>query len=145
MKQSIDNVIARLTKKHPVNYGISASESNHCVLGFTIYGWVETDGEKLMYSTDKAGRLRVCRREKLTPTYKSVRLEPHDSAVIIRGGKYDGHYIVRSEGDGWLKTTTDINEVKPMRNYYANDYRNYISHHAQYCYRGTFEVIKIIN
>jgi hypothetical protein len=102
-RQNIGSVITRLTKKHPVNYGISASESNHCVLGYTIYGYVETEDEKIMYSTDKAGRLRVCRRETLTPTYKSIRLEQRDSAVVIRGGKYDGRYIVRHEGEGWLK------------------------------------------
>lgn len=140
---STDTIIARLAKKHPVNYSITASESNHCVLGYTIYAYVELQDEKLMYSTDKAGRLRVIRREKLTPTYKSVRLQPHDSAVIIRGGKYDGQYIVRYEGEGWLKTTTNVEEVKPMRDYYAKEFRNYIDHHVQYCYRGQFEVVNI--
>lgn len=145
MKQSTDNVIANLTKKHPVNYGITASESNHCVLGHTIYGYVETEDERIMYSTDKAGRLRVSSRENLTPTYKRIRLEPRDSAVIIRGGEYDGHYVVRNEGEGWLKTTTDIKEINPMRESYAKEVRDYINVHSQYCYRGTFEVVKITN
>jgi hypothetical protein len=138
-----DNVISKLTKKHPANYGITASESTHCVLGRTIYAFVETVDEKLMYGTDKAGRVRLLRTEKLTPTYKNVRNDPKNSAVIIRGGKYDGHYIVRHNGEGWLTTSTDSKDVTLMQAYYAQDHRNYIAHNAQYCYRGTFEVVTI--
>jgi hypothetical protein len=138
-----DNVISRLTQKHPINYGISASENTHCVLGTTIYAFVELEDEKLMYKTDARGRLLVCKRETLTPTYKSVRLQPKDSAVIIRGGNYDGHYVVKHQGEGWLKTTTDISEVTAMSNYDTADWRNYIGFHAQYCYRGQFEVVAI--
>jgi hypothetical protein len=143
MTQTIDTIVAKLTKKHPVNYGITASESNHCVLGHTIYGFVELENEKIMYATDKAGRVRVVKQEALTPTYKSIRKEAHTSAVIIEGGKYDGHYIVGTEGDGWLKTTTNKSEVKPMRLSYASEFRNYVAFHAQYCYRGAFKVVPI--
>lgn len=137
---TIDTILARLAKRHPINYSITASESTHCVLGHTIYAWVELEDEKLMYATDKAGRLRVVRQETLTPTYKSIRLETADSVVVIRGGIYDGHYIVRYEGEGWLKTSTNIADVSPMRASYAQEFRNYVAFHAQYCYRGTFAV-----
>jgi hypothetical protein len=145
MSQSIDNVVFRLTKKHPVNYGITASESNHCVLGYTIYGFVELEEEKIMYATDKAGRLRVVNREALNPTYKSIRKEVHTSAVVIDGGKYDCHYIVGTQGDGWLKTSTNVADVQPMRPSYATDFRNYVAFHAQHCYRGSFKVVSIVN
>jgi hypothetical protein len=142
---SLDTVKERIAKKHPRNYHISATESTHCVLGYTIDVFVETEDDNLHYATDKAGRARLVSRRKLTPTYKSVRLQPNDSAVIIRGGAYDGHYVVRHQGEGWLITTTDISAVKAMKAAYAEEVRNYTATHAQYCYRGTFEVVRIIN
>jgi len=142
---TIDTISARIAKKHPNNYCLSAKESTHCVLGYVIDVFVETEDEDLHYATDKAGRARLVSRRKLTPTYKSIRLQPRDSAVIIRGGKYDGHYVVRHQGEGWLTTTTDVAEVKAMKAAYAEEVRNYTAFHAQYCYRGTFEVVKIIN
>lgn len=142
---SLDTVKARIAKKHPHNYRISATESTHCVLGHTVDVFVETEDEDIHYATDKAGRARLVSRRKLTPTYKSIRLQPADSAVIIRGGKYDGHYVVRHQGEGWLVTTTDVAEVKAMKAAYAEEVRNYTSFHAQYCYRGIFEVVRIIN
>lgn len=144
MTQIIDTVVSKLTKKHPVNYGITASESNHCVLGYTVYGFVELEEEKIMYATDKAGRLRVVNREALTPTFKSIRKEAHTSAVVIDGGKYDGHYIIGTQGDGWLKTSTNKADVQPMRHSYATEFRDYVSFHAQECYRGSFKVVPIV-
>lgn len=140
---TVNDIIERLAKKHPVNYSIDASESTHCVLGTTIYAYVELEDEKLMYATDKAGRLRIVKRDMLTPTYKSIRQQLKDSAVVIRGGKYDGHYVQRHQGDGWLITTTDVNEVVSMRLAYAEEFRNYIGFHAQHCYRGAFEVVQV--
>jgi hypothetical protein len=142
MTPTIDMIIARVAKKHPVNYGISANENTHCVLGHTIYVFIELEDEKIMYATDKSYRLRVARSEQLTPTYKLIRLQAKDSAVIIRGGQYDGQYIVSIESHGWLKLGS-ASEVKPMRRAYAEENRSYVAHHAQYCYRGTFEVIAI--
>lgn len=144
MQPTIDMIIARVAKKHPVNYGISATESTHCVLGHTIYVFIELEYEKIMYATDKSYRLRIARSEQLTPTYKLIRLQAKDSAVIIRGGQYDGQYIVSVEADGWLKLGT-ASEVKPMRAAYAEETRSYVAHHAQYCYRGTFEVVPFSN
>jgi hypothetical protein len=140
MTPTIDSIIARLAKKHPIHYELSAKECTHCVLGHTIYAWVELENEKIMYATDKAYRLRVVSVDPVTPTYKSIRLQAKDSAVIIRGGQYDGQYIVSIESDGWLKLGT-ASEVKPMRRAYAEENRSYVAHHAQYCYRGTFEVV----
>jgi hypothetical protein len=142
---TLETVTARIAKKHPRNYRISATESTHCVLGYVIDVFVETEDENLHYATDKAGRARLVSRRKLTPTYKSIRLQPSDSAVIIRGGQYDGHYVVRHQGEGWLVTTTDVAEVKAMKASYAEEVRNYTAIHAQYCYRGTFDVVRITN
>jgi C-terminal processing protease CtpA/Prc len=141
MKPTIAYIIARLAKKHPLNYDISATESTHCVLGHTIYAWVELESQKIMYATDKAYKLRVVSVEELTPTYKSIRLQPKDSVVMIRGGQYDGKYVTAYEGDGWLKTG-GIPDI-PMKAAYAKEFRDYVAHHAQYCYRGTFEVVII--
>jgi hypothetical protein len=142
MQPTIDTIIARLAKKHPLHYDISATENTHCVLGYTIYAWVELEHEKIMYATDKAYRLRIVRTEELTPTYKAIRLQAKDRAVVIRGGQYDGKYILSIEPDGWLKLG-DVSAVKPMRSAYAEETRNYVAHHAQYCYRGNFEVVQI--
>lgn len=140
---TIETVTASLTAKHPKYYSLSVKESSHCVIGYSIDAFIETEDEKLHYCVYNAGRLRCVKREKLTLTYKSVRNEPKDSAIIIRGGKYDGHYMVRYEGDGWLKLSTDVVEVQPMRESDAKEFRNYIARHAQYCYRGTFEVVSL--
>jgi hypothetical protein len=142
MTPTIDMIIARLTKKHPISYEITATETTHCVLGHTIYAWVELEHEKIMYETDKSYRLRVVSVDAVTPTYKSIRLQAKDSAVIIRGGQYDGQYIVSVESDGWLKLGS-ASDVKPMRKAYAEETKSYAAHHAQYCYRGTFEVVSI--
>lgn len=144
MKHTRDSIAARLAKKHPLHYDITTTESTHCVLGHTIYAWVELEDEKIMYATDKAYRLRVVSVDPVTPTYKSIRLQPKDSAVVIRGGKYDGQYVVTAEADGWLKTGS-IADTQPMRAAYAHELRNYVAHHAQYCYRGTFEVVPVTN
>lgn len=51
---------------------------------------------------------------------------------------------IRIATDVWqLKTTTDIKDVDPMRSSYANEFMDYVNFHAQYCYRGKFEVINI--
>lgn len=136
-------ITARLTKKHPTHYYLSVSDSQHCVLGYSIHALIELEDEKVYYATDAAGRLRVTKRERLTPTYLSIRKQPYDSAVIIRGGHYDGHYVVRTQGEGWLITSTNPADVKPMRKAYADEVRNYVAFHAQYCYRGTFETITL--
>jgi hypothetical protein len=141
MTHTTATIIDRLAKKHPVHYDISASENTHCVLGHTIYAWVELENEKIMYATDKAYRLRVVRVEELTPTYKAIRLQPKDCAVVIRGGQYDGQHVIRYDGDGWLKL--GVSTTQPMRAAYAEEFRSYVAHHAQYCYRGTFEVVTI--
>lgn len=140
---SLPSIKARIEKKHPNNYRVDVKESTHCVLGHIIDIFVETEDEDLHYTTDKAYRVRLVSSQKLTPTYKSIRLQPHDSAVVIRGGKFDGQYITLIGSDGWLVTTTDISEVKAMRAAYAEENRAYISLHAQSCYRGTFEVVKV--
>lgn len=143
-KTSKEVVAAKLGQKHPAAYSISTKEDTHCVLGHTVYGWVETEDEKLFYSTDKAGRLRLVSRDTLTPTYKSVRLEPKDSVVRVAGdGPYAGKYILNETVDGWYNTTENISEASPMRRYYADIARNNIARNAQYCYGGKFEVVTI--
>lgn len=140
---TIAAVTAKLEKKHPINYSIHVSESTHCVFGYVVDGFVETEDEKLHYATDKAGRLRLISRDKLTPTYKSVRLQPVDHVIRIIGGIYDGQYYIATKHDGYLELTTDISHALKMRRYTANEVRNYISFHAQHCYRGTFEVVAL--
>lgn len=140
---TIAAVTAKLEKKHPINYSISVSESTHCVMGHIVDGFVETEDEKLHYATDKIGRLRLIRRTKLTPTYKSVRLQPIDHVIRIVGGAYDGQYYVATKHDGYLNLTHDIAKAHVMRQYTANEVRNYIAFHAQHCYRGTFEIVAL--
>lgn len=138
------SLAAHIAKKHPNNYSITTNENTNCVLGHTVYAFVETEDEKLMYGTDKAGRCRLLSRDQLNPTYKSIRLQPKDSLVRIKGGKYDGHYIIQHTGEGWFKTSLNLADANPMRASYANDFRSYCAFHAQYCYRGEFEVVKIL-
>lgn len=138
------NVAQRLTEKHPNAYSISTSENTDCVLGHTVYGFVETEDEKLMYSTDKAGRVRLVKRETLNPTYKSVRMQPKDSVVRIAGdGKYAGLYVGKETVDGWYNTTPNHNEVALMRKSDADSACARIAFNAQYCYGGKFEVVTI--
>lgn len=136
-------ISARIEKKHSNYYHLSVSDSEHCVLGYNVDVFIELEDEKIHYATDKAGRLRVCKRERLTPTYKAIRQEPHDSVVIVTDGPYKGQYICGGGYDGWYNTTTDINAVKKMRHSYAVEARNRIAFNAQYCYGGNFEVVKI--
>lgn len=137
-------ITARIEKKHPNNYYLDVSDSDHCVLGYSVHALIELEDEKIYYATDAAGRLRVTKRESLTPTYKSIRLQPKDSVVMVMDGKYKGQYICGGGHDGWYDTTTDINAVKKMRHSYAIEARNRIAFNAQYCYGGKFEVVKAI-
>jgi len=138
-------VADKLAKKHIGAYSIATKEDTHCVLGHCVYGFVETEDESLMYSSDKAGRLRLVRSEKLTPTYKSIRLEPRDSVVRVGGnGQYAGLYVGRETVDGYYELTANIADVIPMRHSYAVEARNRIAFNSQYCYGGKFEVVKIV-
>lgn len=144
MHTTIDQVLAKISKKHPVNYSITANESTHCVLGHTIYVFVELEDEKLMYATDKAGRARIVHRESLTPTFKSVRLQPIDHVIQITGdGPYKGHYYAGGEYDGYIKTTTDITKAHKMCHYTASEEAKYWAFHAQYCYGRNFVAISV--
>lgn len=141
---TVKSLSAYLTKKHPINYSISTSESNDLVLGYIVYGFVETENEKLMYSTDKAGRVRLVRKDTLNPTYKSVRLQPKDRVIKIVGeGPHKGKFVVRQEPDGWLTTTAERNEAPLYRQYDANSIVSRLSFNAQYCYGGKFEAILV--
>lgn len=140
---AVATITARIEKKHPNSYYLDVSDSNHCVLGYSIHALVETEDEKIFYATDSAGRLRVTRRDLLSPTYKAIRNEPLDSVVMVSGGVYNGQYICGGGHDGWYDTTTDVNAVKKMRHSYAVESRNRIAFNAQRCYGGKFEVVRI--
>jgi len=141
--ESVAAITAKIQAKHANIYYLSVTDSDHCVLGYSVHALVELEEEKIYYRTDAAGRLRVTKRERLTPTYLSIRKQPKDSVVIIRGGKYDGQYICGGGHDGWYDTTFDINKVVKIRYSYAIETRNRIAFNAQYCYRGTFEIVTL--
>lgn len=137
-------VAERLAKKHPNNYSLSTSENTHCVLGHTVYGFVETEDEKLMYCTDKAGHLRLVKRDILNPTYKSVRQQPKNCVIqITADGLYKGKYVLRQLCDGFLDLTDNIEEAHTSCDYYAKQIVSRLLHNAQYCYGGKFEIVNL--
>jgi len=138
------SLAAHIAKKHPNSYSLTTSENTHCVLGHTVYAFVETEDEKLMYSTDKAGRCRLVDREKLTPTYRSVRMQPKNCVIRVAGeGPYKGLYMLNETIDGWYNTTPNISDAKPMSKWVADQVRSRIAFNAQHCYGGKFEVVAI--
>lgn len=130
---------SKLQKKFP-----SAIEIRVSALHGNPYGTIETMDEILNYVFDAAGRLRLSHTRKLNPTEKSVRQQPKDCVIRIVGeGPYKGQYILNHTIDGWYNTTDNIADCTPMRKYDADSKRNSVSHNAQYCYGGKFEVVTI--
>lgn len=138
--QLVDMMREKLQAKYPNAWDISVS-----AMQGGPYARVETDDEWISYSFDATNKLRVSSRKTINPTYKSVRLEPKDSVVMIKGGKYDGHYIVKCEGEGYFKTSTNVADARPKAKYDADNFRNYCAFHTQYRYVGEVGRFVVVN
>lgn len=64
-------------------------------------------------------------------------------ALQIKGGAFDGHYIVRHTGDGFFDTTTDINLAHKQAEGVIDSNASRFYRNAQYCYCNGAKFVKV--